>query len=87
MVLWIHACTRKTFCDGFNNIPVDLIRRQFSQDPAVLIDRDIVQRTGAGVNVAADIRIFGGQSAVRRQGECWRISAAGYGGWPECASQ
>ena len=70
----------ESFAHCFNEIAFNLVRGQFSQNPTVLVNRDVAERPGIRIHVTADIGITGRQPAVRRQGECRGIAAAGNGG-------
>ncbi len=53
----------ESFAHCFNEIAFNLVRGQFSQNPAVLVNRDVVERP-VRIHVTADIRIFSGQLSV-----------------------
>ncbi len=76
----VHGSPGESFAHCFNEIAFNLVRGQFSQNPAVLVNRDVVERPGVRIHVTADIGIFRRQPPVRCQGKCRRITAAGNGG-------
>lgn len=51
----------------FNEIAFNLVGGQFSQNPTVLVNRDVVERPGVRIHVTADIGIFRRQPPVRCQ--------------------
>ncbi len=76
----VHGSPGESFAHCFNEIAFNLVRGQFSQNPTVLVNRDVVERPGVRIHVTADIGIFRRQPPVRCQGKCRRITAAGNGG-------
>ncbi len=54
----VHGSPGESFAHCFNEIAFNLVRGQFSQNPAVLVNRDVVERPGVRIHVTADIRIL-----------------------------
>ncbi len=65
----VHGNPGESFAHCFNEIAFNLVRGQFSQNPTVLVNRDVVERPGIRIHVTADISISCGQPALRRQGK------------------
>ncbi len=54
----VHGNPGESFAHCFNEIAFNLVRGQFSQNPTVLINRDVVERPGVRIHTTTDIRIF-----------------------------
>ncbi|OAF25064.1 hypothetical protein AVR70_00160 [Escherichia coli] len=54
----VHGVPGESFAHCFNEIAFNLVRGQFSQNPTVLVNRDVVERPGVRIHVTADIGIF-----------------------------
>lgn len=54
----VHGSPGESFAHCFNEIAFNLVGGQFSQNPTVFVNRDVVERPGVRIHVTADIGIF-----------------------------